>query len=303
MQRVLSSSTDRSRLFYLFFFAFLGLFLSAILMGLIFGVEVDAVRGVWEIRFSSFVQALLMFFLPAYAVFAWSFPQPFRALKLLKTDVLWKNIAWGVVILCIACPFTSFLTQLNKEMVLPASMSGIEQWIWNYEQQAKGVADLMLSGKSISGLLVNLLLVAGFAAVAEELFFRGALQQLWQGITKSRHLAVWTTAFIFSAIHLQFYGFLPRLVLGAMLGYLFSYSGNLWVSIAVHFLNNAIVISAMYYRNFNPEAVNRIDNLPITLAFTLIAVVSLILTVALFWWRDKENQKAFVSGDKKGGVL
>jgi membrane protease YdiL (CAAX protease family) len=283
----------------LFFFAFIGLFLSASLSGLIFGIEADAPRSVWAIRFSSFLQALLMFLFPACTVFLWSFPQPLRALKLSVTGPLWKHIACGIVVLCVAYPFTVFLTQLNKEMVLPGSMSAIERWMRVYEDQAMEITDMLLSGKSLFGLVVNLILVAGFAALAEELFFRGAMQQLLQRIMQSRHLAVWTTAFIFSAIHLQFYGFLPRLVLGAMLGYLFCYSRSLWAPIAVHFLNNAFVIAMMYYRNFNPEVVNRLDNPPITPVFAAVAVFSLLLTAVLLWIYGKKKRDADVSNRKK----
>ena len=291
MQPILILATDRSRLFYLFLFAFIGLFLAGSLSGLLFGIEPDHVAGVWELRAKSFLQALLMFLFPAYTVFAWSFPKPFHALRLEKQDRLSRNIFVGFAILLVAYPFTSFLVQLNKGMILPESMSAIEQWMRSSEESAKNVTAILLSDKSVFGLIVNLLLVAGFASLAEEFFFRGALQQFLQNITKNGHIAVWLSAFIFSAIHLQFYGFLPRLVLGALLGYLFYYSGNLWVSIGAHFLNNTIVILMMYYRNFDAQTIDKIDNLPITPLFTLIAIASAFFTVLLFMNYRKKNKE------------
>lgn len=289
MQQILSSATVRSKLFYLFLFAFIGLFLSASLSGLIFGAGTDNAHNVWTIRSGSFLQELLMFLFPAYTVFAWSYPRAFRALRLADSRKLMENMSWAVAIMCFAYPFTAFLTQLNKEMALPAPMSGLEQWMRMYEDQAAAVTDVLLSGKNVSGLIVNLLLMAVFAALAEEMFFRGALQQLLQQILKNNHLSVWCAAFIFSAVHLQFYGFLPRLVLGAMLGYLFCYSGNLWVAVSAHFFNNAVVIFMMYYRNFNPEAVDWLDNQPVTFSFLLLAMASLALTVVLFRWYKQKN--------------
>lgn len=292
MQPILILATDRSRLFYLFLFSFVGLFLAGSLSGLIFGsFDPDHVAGAWELRISSFLQALLMFLFPAYTVFAWSYPKPFQALRLENQKGLSFNIVCGLVIMCVAYPLTTFLVQFNKELVLPESMSAIEQWMRNYEDSAAEVTNLLLSDKNVLSLLVNLVLIAGFASLAEEFFFRGALQQFLQNITKNGHVAVWLSAFIFSAIHLQFYGFLPRLVLGAVLGYLFYYSGNLWIPIVAHFFNNAIVILMMYYRNFDPKTIDQIDNQPITPTFTILAAVSAFFTIALFLIYKRKNKK------------
>ena len=120
-------------------------------------------------------------------------------------------------------------------MVLPESMKGIEEFMRMMEDAALETTNLILSRKSLSALFLNIIVIAGFAAISEELFFRGALQQFIQEKFKNGHIAVWLTALVFSIIHFQFYGFLPRLFLGAILVYLFIYTKNLYGSNIIPF--------------------------------------------------------------------
>ena len=98
----------------------------------------------------------------------------------------------------------------------------------------------------IGDLVVNLIIVALLAAVGEELLFRGSMQNIFLEWTKNKHAAVWITAVLFSALHAQFYGFLPRMLLGVVLGYLYIWSGSLWLSMLFHFLNNGLAVLFSY---------------------------------------------------------
>ncbi len=121
------------------------------------------------------------------------------------------------------------------------------------------------------------MVIAVVAGLAEELIFRGCLQQIMQQIVKNKHIAVWVTAFIFSAIHFQFYGFLPRMLLGALLGYLFLWSGNIWVPIIVHTANNVIgVITAYLY--FDTPKYEQITSYKIEHQISYI-ILSVVLSV------------------------
>ncbi len=177
-------------------------------------------------------------------------------------------------------PFITLLAQLNQLLVLPNSLSGVETWMRNLETSAEETTNLLLTGTSVWDYLGNLLFVGVFAAVAEEFFFRGALQQLLVKLFKSNHTGVWMTAFIFSLMHLQFYGFLPRIILGVILGYLFVWSKNLWIPILIHFLNNALVVTFSYFFKEN-SVYQSIENIPVTPTFIITGLLSLGLMVYL----------------------
>ncbi len=188
-----------------------------------------------------------------------------------------------------AMPMVSFLTRLNEQMQLPESLKSIEQWMRQTEDQAAAATEILLSGKNVGVLMVNLLLIGVFAAVAEECFFRGVLQQSCVEIVKNKHAAVWITAFIFSVMHLQFYGFLPRLVLGVLLGYLFLYGRSLWIPIAAHFFNNAFTLLVIFFFG-ETDFMRQIENRPLTLGFGCFAAISLMVTLFLFRFYKKRME-------------
>lgn len=154
----------------------------------------------------------------------------------------WLSIMFGFILLVISMPFINWLVQINNNVHLPAYLSRIESWMRNSEDTAQKLTDAFLATKTLRGLSVNMVMVGILAAVGEELIFRGILVRLFREWTGNIHLAVIIPALLFSALHLQFYGFFGRLVLGIVLGYLFVWSGSLWVPITVHFLNNAMAV-------------------------------------------------------------
>ena len=163
---------------------------------------------------------------------------PTNYLSLNKVPKLLSILIGGLIIYTIL-PFNNFLDEINRNMNLPDFLSGMEEWIKEKEEQARHLTEIFLKSNSITGLLINIFVVALIPAIGEELIFRGLLLKLLKDLFKNIHIAVILSAVVFSAIHLQFYGFLPRLMLGIILGYLFVFTGNLWVPIFVHFLNNA----------------------------------------------------------------
>jgi hypothetical protein len=145
--------------------------------------------------------------------------------------------------------FIGYINELNQMLTFPSSLSGLEHSLRQMENEAMMQTEAFLSTTSLMGLLLNILLVAVLAAVGEEIVFRGLLQNMLQKLTKNVHVAVWTAAAIFSFVHFQFFGFFPRLLLGAILGYLFAWSGSLWPSIAGHFINNFLGVMGYYFVN------------------------------------------------------
>ena len=143
-------------------------------------------------------------------------------------------------------PFLEFSNELNKNMVLPEFFKEIEAWMKLKEAQMAEMTKQLLVMKSVPVLLINMLMLAIIPAVGEELIFRGCLQKIFGRWIGNYHLAIWITAIIFSAIHFQFYGFIPRMLLGALFGYLLVWSGSLWLPILAHFMNNGVAVVTAY---------------------------------------------------------
>ena len=188
----------------------------------------------------------------------------------------------GIVflIMLVSMPIMEWTAALNQKMTLPEALKPLEQWMKEKEDEAMQTTLLLLKMNSIKDLLLNLFMIALLPAIAEELMFRGGVQRTFNRIFNNPHVAIWTAAFIFSAIHLQFYGFLPRLLLGAGFGYIYYFSGNLWYAVLGHFLNNAYAVCAAWYMQKN--------NIPLTATDSTIDiawygyVISFILTTAVF---------------------
>ncbi|HRG39110.1 MAG TPA: CPBP family intramembrane metalloprotease [Bacteroidia bacterium] len=148
-----------------------------------------------------------------------------------------------------ALPLINALAELNQQIHLPAALHGLEQWMKDSEEKNKLITEAFMQGTDTSTLLVNLFVIAFMAGLSEELFFRGMLQKVLIECFKNKHVAVWVGAIIFSAFHLQFYGFIPRVLMGAYLGYLFVWSGSLWPSIIAHTMNNGLAVFAAWLVN------------------------------------------------------
>ncbi|MCW8898825.1 MAG: CPBP family intramembrane metalloprotease [Flavobacteriales bacterium] len=171
----------------------------------------------------------------------------------IKAKTNFKSIILTVLIMFIVMPFLSFTIDLNSKLVLPEFMSSIEEWMKQSEEEAMFLTSSFLKMGNLLDFFFIFFLVAILPAVGEELLFRGVLQKLFIKWTKKYHLGVWITAILFSALHMQFYGFLPRLILGVMFGYLFFWSKSLWLPIIAHLLNNGSVVIAAY---INPNSIN-----------------------------------------------
>ncbi len=143
-------------------------------------------------------------------------------------------------------PIDSWIIDWNQSISLPESFKGIETWAKDSEMRMETLTKYLTSFQNFSEFLAAILVMAVIHAVGEELLFRGILQNKLQLLTKNYHIAIWITAFIFSTIHFQFYGFVPRLLLGALFGYLYVWSGNLAIPILAHFVNNGFTLVLIY---------------------------------------------------------
>lgn len=144
-------------------------------------------------------------------------------------------------------PIMDLIGNWNATMELPDSLKAVESWMRESEDQANRLTEKLVMNKSWSTYLGNVIVLAALPAICEELFFRAGLQSIFNRWFKNHHVAIWVSAMIFSAIHFQFYGFFPRLLLGVVFGYLFVWSRNIAIPIFAHFLNNFFVVSLSFY--------------------------------------------------------
>ena len=242
--------------------------------------------SVTSLKWIQFLQTTSIFLLPPLCMaYLWSErPLEWLRVKGERLKVKGEGI-WAVVLMLVALPAINLLGYLNQQMTLPTFLEPLEQWMKTSEENAKVLTEQFLSVTTFSGLIINLLLMALLPAVAEELTFRGVLMNLFEVKgerlkvkDKRTHLAIWCSAILFSAIHLQFYGFVPRMLMGALFGYMLVWTGSLWIPILMHFTNNAMAVLlyfVAYRAGWNMEQVDAIG----TNDTLWLGVVSMVLTI------------------------
>jgi membrane protease YdiL (CAAX protease family) len=241
------------------------------------------------IRFNQTIQFLGLFLIPCLLFAYFSDPRPENYLGLRRPT---KNTYWilGIAALLISLPFVNYTGVLNRQIVFGEST---QKWMQSMEEENARLVGYMLKKHTPGQLLINLVVISLFAAIGEELFFRGVLQRIFIKMFRHAWAGILLTAIIFSAIHFQFYGFVPRLILGALLGAIYWYSGSLWASIAAHFVYDSIIIVVAYIKPSLVEDPSA--NLIGSLSFTLMALVSGILTFAILWQMKKHSATTYAS--------
>jgi len=160
----------------------------------------------------------------------------------------WKTYAFSILFLVAFAPCMSLIADWNAQMQFSESWNDLQEWMRIKEDEMAVLTESIVMTTAWDKLLLNIVVIAVLPGIGEELFFRGALQQIGTRIFKNEYIAVWVVAIIFSAIHLQFYGFFPRLLLGVFFGYLVIWTRNIWTAVIAHFVNNSmVVILAFYY--------------------------------------------------------
>ena len=233
------------------------------------------------IRGMQIIQFISLFLIPTF-ICAWLFSTDSKKYLGLKRPSHITYFLVGVGVMLLAIPAVNFLGELNRHVQFPA---GLEKWLKEQEADAAKTIKALLSKHTIKDLLLLIICIAGLAAVGEELLFRGIAQRLLIKMFKNPWVGIIVAAFLFSAMHLQFYGFLPRFVLGILLGVIYWYSGSLWTAILAHFVYDAVLIVAAY---FNPELLNEEKTLKLS-GMALVATISLVLVVLLVGWMRKKS--------------
>lgn len=186
-------------------------------------------------------------------------------------------------------PFDGLIIEWNQHLHLPDTLAPVERWIRAKEASLESVTKFLTTFASPLQLVVALVVIAVIPAIGEETLFRGILQRnlaIWTG---NVHAGIWLAAFFFSAIHVQFLGFFPRMLLGALFGYLYLWSGNLWVAILAHFVNNGVTVGMVYLhqQQLIPIDIERTESVPV-----LGALIAGALTAGLlvYFYRTNHDQ-------------
>lgn len=243
----------------------------------------DTTPLLFYLRGLQLLQFLGLFFLPSLLFGYFSDPNPkaYLGFKRPYTPLFWLL---GILLLLVSYPLVDFLGNLNQQLV---TAEAARKW----EADRARELQLLLGKQSFGGLLLNLVFISGLAAVGEEIFFRGVLQRLFIRLTANPLMGIFFAAFLFSAFHFQFLGFLPRLVLGMLLGLTYWYSGSLWTAILAHFVYDALIIVVVYLnpamlQNVNASLVPESMNLP-------AAIVSAVLMAALVLVMKKRSPASY----------
>ena len=273
-------------------FQFLGAFLAA----WIYGFSVSDVLALGAYDDSRYVAASKMiqmlgsvgtFIIPAF-LFSYLFDGDLFSYYKFRNPTGMAPMLLIILMMVSVIPFINYMAEINLKMEIP--IRALDQLLRTLESTAEEMMVAFTATKSFGGLLMNLLMIGVIAAVGEELIFRGLIQRLMTQMIKNPHLAILITALLFSAFHFQFFSFLPRFVLGLVLGYLMYYGQSIWYPILAHFVNNAMGV-IYYYFNSRGSADDMLEEIGTSTLIPVAAVVSLALFLlfAVLWYYKTER--------------
>ena len=223
------------------------------------------------------VQTVVIFIIPSIIAARLFWPESFYGL-VSGNGVSLKLLLAAVVTMALSQYFIGWTGAVNSQLVLPDGWVAVSEWIEKTEQEALNITNALTGYNSLTGFYINVILIALLPAIGEEWLFRGHVQRYFSDWFRNPHVAIFVTAIIFSAMHLQFMTFLPRFFLGMILGYLFYIGGNLWYSVAGHFTNNFFALWAMKGRD-----ISSLDNSIPDIHFSAGVVVSALSVVAMLF--------------------
>ncbi len=226
-----------------------------------------------SLRIMQILQTTGMFIFPAVVMALLSSKKPWKWLGF--EPVQTKQALIALVMMMALLPGINLIASLNAQLPVP-------QWMIQMEETAEQLLKSLMITDSFGTFSVNLFMVAIIPAIGEELFFRSLLQKYLIGLTKSNTAGIVIASLIFSAIHMQFLGFIPRFLLGMVFGYLYLWTGTILIPMLVHFINNGLAVFLYYLVGLGsvPESVEHIGA---PSQGWVLGVISLILGGYLLW--------------------
>ena len=205
-----------------------------------------------------------------------------------------KSFILATLTVFVLMPFIGFVGEWNSNLELPAFMSGTEDWMRRMETNAEVLIERFIQVESLGGLLFNIFMIAVIPALGEEFLFRGVVQKIFTNMIKNAHWGIWISAIIFSAFHMQFLGFVPRMLLGALFGYMLVWSKTIWLPVLCHFVNNLFGVLALHAQNQGGEKLSQMGEYAENMSVHWgVAFFSLMLGLLLLIALKKESEPKF----------
>jgi len=279
---------------------FLIIFLLGLLSGLLFFdvnvLELPALMNDLQspgslmiLKYFQMVQAIGLFVVPPFVIAVLLSSEPLRYLSLEKKPKAW-SVLLAILFMIVAIPAINMLAAWNAQMELPESLAGVEAWMKRSEESAAVLMEAFLRADTIGVLLLNIFMIAILPGIGEELLFRGVLQPQLSALARSKTAGLFLAAFLFSAMHLQFYGFLPRFLLGLIFGYMLLWSGSLWLPVLAHFVNNVIAVIFYFYAGKSDINISELEELGASSEAYIYVLLSFVISAVLLWQFKKSTQ-------------
>lgn len=283
---IIKKTSRLERIFILAALVVIGLIVGSVI-GLLYAIiSGNDIMSLNSLRFMQISSQIFTFVLPPILYAMLVKERPFKSLGFSKSTILWLIL--GVAMMYTILPLNSIFTEWNANIKFPESLASLEKLMQDLQERATEVMEKFVNVDTIGGLIINLFMIAGLAALGEELLFRSVIQTSLIRICKNAHIGIFIASAIFSLFHMEFYGLLPRLVLGLLMGYMYYYSRSIWIPMAMHFANNGTIVFLYYLNNIGAINID-VESFGETNIFVLI--LSIIAMVALFWFTIKLNKK------------
>jgi len=287
-----------------FLFLILSSILSLIIAVPVYGVSMAEImnaitypgeENLYLVKYFQVIQTVFVFIVPGIFA-AWIFSHDtFGYLKAKKGPSI-VSVLLVFLLMAVTIPFLNAATELNSMLDLPVWLDKLEKLMLNLEESGAKLTELFIRMDNFRDLAFNLIMIAVLPAIGEEFLFRGVLQNLFTEWTKNKHFGVLLGAFVFSFFHLQFFGFLPRFLLGIYLGYLLVWSGTIWLPVLGHFINNAFIVT-YYYFSSGTIGETYLENVGADRETIFMALISLALTMSIFLLIYRHEKRSITFGN------
>jgi membrane protease YdiL (CAAX protease family) len=241
------------------------------------------------------VQSIGLFLLPPFII-GWFLHTSALGFLSLKNRPSFARIILSSVVMFSVLPLVNFLGSLNERMSLPDFLGGVERWMQRLEEQGDNLLQVFLQFNHRGDFWINLFVIAVLPGIGEELLFRGVIQRLFIDWTRNRHAGILVTAALFSIFHMQFYGFVPRMLMGVMFGYMLVWSGSLWYPILAHFINNGMAVFYYYFAGAEkvPKDLENIGSGPGSFYLVLLSVAVTGVILWMFYRMEGRKEKRMI---------
>ncbi len=272
------------------------LFIGSLLSKPLFNISIFDIPLIFEnfhdpenlsiIKYFQVIQTIGLFVIPPFLIGYFINRNSIDYLNLNISTTIPVFIISALVMLA-SLPMINFLAEINSKLKLPEFLSSIEIWMKEKENMAQDLTLIFVKAETLSVFLFNLFMIAIIPAIGEELLFRGVIQKICIEWTKYIFWGIFLASLLFSTLHFQFYGFLPRLLLGLLLGYLYYWSKSIWLPIFAHFINNGAAVFA-YYRFGDEYVSENLDKIGTVNDSFIFFIISVLIVGFLLYFLKKQ---------------